>query len=152
MNLASPLPKGIILPPPPVPIGNYLPYRRIGSLLFLSGQGTRDASGTLFTGRVGDDVDVATAYRHARFAGLNLLAVALSALGDLGRVEFVVKLLGMVNAVPSFTDHPRVINGCSDLFAEVFGDSGRHARSAIGVGSLPGGMTVEVEAILAVRD
>jgi len=143
---------GIVLPPPPAPVANYVTSRRVGPLLFVSGQGPREASGLLHTGKVGADVDAAAAYHHARLAGLNLLAIVKNALGDLGRVEFVVKLFGMVNAVPDFGDHPKVINGCSDLFTEVFGDAGRHARSAVGVGSLPGGMTVEVEAIFAVRD
>jgi enamine deaminase RidA (YjgF/YER057c/UK114 family) len=93
---------------------------------------------------------VEEAYIHARTTGLNLLSVAHMALGDLSRVRRVVKLLGMVNAVPEFTDHPRVINGASDLFVSVFGDAGRHARSAVGMGSLPGNITVEIEAILEV--
>jgi enamine deaminase RidA (YjgF/YER057c/UK114 family) len=152
VNDRSPLAAGVVLPPAPKPVANYLPYRRVGPLLFISGQGPRDASGRMHTGKVGADVDVATAYGHARFAGLNVLAIARDALGDLGRIDCVVKLLGMVNAVPAFAEHPKVIDGCSDLFAELLGDSGRHARSAVGVGSLPGGITVEIEAILAVRD
>ncbi len=142
----------IVLPPPPAPIANFIPWRRAGSLLFVSGQGPIDPGGTLHTGKVGQDVDLATAYRHARYAGMNLLAIAQDALGDLGRIDFVAKVFGMVNAVPGFADHPKVIDGCSDLFSEVLGDSGRHARSAVGVGSLPGGITVEIEAIFAVRD
>ena len=90
-------------------------------------------------------------YRRARLVGLGLLAVARKALGSLDCVEAVVKVLGMVNAVPSFAEHPKVINGCSDLFVEVFGDAGRHARSAVGMGSLPGQFSVEIEAIFAVR-
>jgi enamine deaminase RidA (YjgF/YER057c/UK114 family) len=95
---------------------------------------------------------VEEAYAEARLTGLNLLAVAKSALGELGRIEAVVKLLGMVNAEPDFADHPKVINGCSDLLVAVLGEAGRHARSAVGMGSLPNGMAVEIEAILLVRD
>jgi enamine deaminase RidA (YjgF/YER057c/UK114 family) len=144
---------GLVLPPPPAPIANFRTFRRAGNLLFLSGQGPLEADGKLHCGKVGRDVDVATAYGHARLTGLNLLAVTKSALGDLERVDYVVKLLGMVNAMPDFADHPSVINGCSDLFIEVFGNErGEHARSAVGMGSLPGGITVEIEAILAIRD
>jgi len=103
------------------------------------------------TGIVGKDVDVARAYQDARLVGLGLLAAARKALGSLDRVAYVVKLLGMVNAAPGFGDQPKVINGCSDLMVEVFGDAGRHARSAVGMGSLPNNITVEIEAILAVR-
>lgn len=145
--------RGLVLPPPPAPIANFRTFRRAGNLLFLSGQGPLEASGKLHCGKVGRDLGVAEAYRHARLTGLNLLAVAKAALGDLDRVDYVVKLLGMVNAVPDFTDHPQVINGCSDLFIEVFGNEcGEHARSAVGMGSLPGGITVEIEAILAIKD
>ena len=143
---------GVVLPPPPAPIANFLAYRRVGSLLFLSGQGPIDPSGRIHTGKVGEDVDVATAYQHARYAGMNLLSIAREALGDLDRIDFVAKVFGMVNAIPSFADHPKVIDGCSDLFGEVLGDIGRHARSAVGMGSLPGNITVEIEAIFAVKD
>jgi len=120
-------------------------------ILYLSGQGPREPDGFLHTGKVGVDVGLDEAYGHARTTGLNLLSVAHAALGDLGRVARVVKLLGMVNAVPHFADHPRVINGASDLFVAVFGEAGRHARSAVGVGSLPGNITVEIEAVLEIR-
>jgi enamine deaminase RidA (YjgF/YER057c/UK114 family) len=143
---------GIVLPPPPAPIANFLPCRRVGALLFVSGQGPIDADGTARTGKVGADVDLAEAYGHARLAGLNVLAIAQAALGDLARIDFVAKVFGMVNAVPSFTDHPKVIDGCSDLFGEVLGDPGLHARSAVGMGSLPNNITVEIEAIFAIRD
>lgn len=143
---------GIVIPPAPPPIANFLTHVREGNLLFLSGQGPREASGFLHTGKVGAGVTVDEAYGHARLTGINLLAVTREILGDLGRVKRVVKLLGMVNAAPDFGDHPAVINGCSDLFIEVFGERGHHARSAVGVGSLPGGITVEIEAIVAVRE
>lgn len=143
---------GIVVPPSPPPIANFLTHVREGNLLFLSGQGPREADGTLHTGKVGLDVTVAQAYDHARLTGINLLAVLQTTLGDLGRVKRVVKLLGMVNAVPGFGDHPAVINGCSDLFVDVFGARGAHARSAVGVGSLPGNITVEIEAVVAIHD
>lgn len=121
-------------------------------MLYLSGQGPREDDGYLHTGKVGGNVSVEEAYKHARLTGINLLAVMQSALGDLGRVKQVVKLLGMVNAVPDFADHPSVINGCSDLFIDVFGEAGNHARSAVGFGSLPGNITVEIEAIIALKN
>ncbi len=142
---------GIVLPQVPSPVANYVPFRLAGSLLFLSGQGPRDDKGHALTGKVGADVSVEEAYRRARLIGLQLLAATRTALGSLDRVEAVVKVLGMVNAVPQFTDHPKVINGCSDLFVEVLGDAGRHARSAVGMGSLPNQISVEIEAILAVK-
>lgn len=141
---------GLELMTPAVPIANYIPFVLTGPFLYLSGQGPRLPDGTLRTGKVGAQVGVEEAYDHARTTGLNLLSVAHMALGDLGRVTRVVKLLGMVNAIPEFTDHPQVINGASDLLVSVLGDAGRHARSAVGMGSLPGNITVEIEAILEV--
>jgi enamine deaminase RidA (YjgF/YER057c/UK114 family) len=141
---------GLELMVPAEPIGTYVPFVLSGSILYLSGQGPREPDGSLSQGKVGADVSIEEAYLHARTTGLNLLSVAHMALGDLGRVRRVVKLLGMVNATPEFTEHPLVINGASDLFVAVFADVGRHARSAVGMGSLPGNITVEVEAILEV--
>jgi enamine deaminase RidA (YjgF/YER057c/UK114 family) len=141
---------GIELPPVPTPIANFVSWRQAGNLLYLSGQGPRE-NGQMLVGKVPNQVTVTEAYRRARLVGLGLLAAARAALGSLDRVDFVVKLLGMVNAHPDFTDHPQVINGCSDLFVEVFGDAGKHARSAVGMGSLPNGISVEIEAILAVK-
>jgi enamine deaminase RidA (YjgF/YER057c/UK114 family) len=142
---------GLALPNVPSPVANYVPYRLAGNLLFLSGQGPRDDKGNMLTGKVGAEVSVEEAYRRARLIGLQLLSATRQALGSLDRVEAVLKVLGMVNAVPEFKDHPKVINGCSDLFVEVLGDAGRHARSAVGMGSLPNQISVEIEAILAVR-
>ncbi|MGI8962230.1 MAG: RidA family protein [Bryobacteraceae bacterium] len=142
---------GITLPDTPIPMANYVPYTRTGNLLFLSGQGPRVGQKEFKTGKVGSDVTAEEAYDHARLAGIQLLAVAQHALGDLGRVRRVVRLLGLVNGTPEFQKQPQVINGCSDLFVEVFGEAGRHARSAIGAGSLPGNITVEIEAILEVE-
>jgi enamine deaminase RidA (YjgF/YER057c/UK114 family) len=102
-------------------------------------------------GRLGKDASVEQGYEAARLTGLQLLAVAKAALGDLSRVEAMVKLLGMVNAEPDFGDHPKVINGCSDLMVEVLGEAGRHARSAVGMGSLPNRIMVEIEAILLIK-
>ena len=142
---------GLVLPDSPVPVANYVPYRWAGNLLYLSGQGPRQANGTYRPGRLGRDATIEEGYADARLTGLNLLAAAKAALGELSRIEAVVKLLGMVNAEPGFSDHPKVINGCSDLLVEVLGEAGRHARSAVGMGSLPNRMTVEIEAILLVR-
>ncbi|MBB4441944.1 enamine deaminase RidA (YjgF/YER057c/UK114 family) [Rhizobium leguminosarum] len=142
---------GIALPPPPPPIANFVTHVIEGNMLYLSGQGPREADGFMHAGKVGGGVSVEAAYGHARLTGINLLAVMQDALGDLSRVKRVVKLLGMVNAVPDFEDHPSVINGCSDLLIEVFGPAGEHARSAVGFGSLPGNITVEIEAIVALH-
>ena len=142
---------GLTLPVAPTPVANYVPYRWAGNLLYLSGQGPRRTDGTYKAGRLGRDMTIEEGYQEARLTTLNMLAVAKAALGDLSRIEAVVKLLGMVNAEPDFGDHPKVINGCSDLLVEVLGEAGRHARSAVGMGSLPNRMAVEIEAILLVR-
>lgn len=141
---------GITLPAVPRPAGNYVHAVQTGNLLFLSGKGPFTPDGATPTGKVGRDVGKEAAYQHARSVGLVLIAVMKEALGDLERVNRVVKLLGMVNAAPEFGEHPAVINGCSDLFVEVFGDKGRHARSAVGMGGLPNGITVEIECIVEV--
>lgn len=142
---------GIELPRPPKPIANFVTFAEENGFLYLSGQGPRAADGTLHTGKVGDTVSLGEAYAHAWLTGINLIAAMKLALGDLGRVRRVVKLLGMVNATPDFQDHPKVINGCSDLMVEVFGERGKHARSAVGLSSLPGNITVEIEAVVAVN-
>jgi enamine deaminase RidA (YjgF/YER057c/UK114 family) len=138
----------IELPPIPKPAGQYVHAVRTGNLLFLAGKGPHNPDGSTPKGKVGRDVPTEEAYKHARSVGLTLIAVMKETLGSLDRVKRVVKVLGMVNAVPEFGDQPKVINGCSDLFVEVFGENGKHARSAVGMGSLPGGMTVEIEAIV----
>ena len=140
---------GLTLPQLPKPIGNYVPFKRAGDLIFLSGQGPRRPDGSPITGKVGRDVTVEEAYEHAKLIGLGLLAAAKLAAGDLDKVE-VLKVLGMVNAVPEFKDQPKVINGCSDLFVAVLGERGRHARSAVGMGSLPNQISVEIEAVMGV--
>ena len=138
---------GLTLPEVPKPIANYVPFKLDGATIYLSGQGPRKPDGTYHVGKVGRDVTWQEAYEHARITALGLLAAARAAAGELGRVE-IVKVFGMVNAIPEFADHPRVINGCSDLLVEVLGERGRHARSAVGMGSLPNGMTVEIEAVM----
>ena len=132
----------IELPPLPKPGGNYVHAVRTGNLLFLAGKGPSNPDGSVPKGKVGRDVSTEEGYRHARSVGLVLLAAMQDNLGSLDRVRRVVKVLGMVNSAPEFGEQPSVINGCSDLFVEVFGDNGRHARSAVGMGALPGGMTV----------
>jgi enamine deaminase RidA (YjgF/YER057c/UK114 family) len=140
---------GITLPDAPAPGANYVPYVISGSLVFISGQISRDESG-LILGKVGAGMDAATAAGAARHCALALIAQLRAACGgDLDRVAQVVKLTGFVNATPDFTDHPKVINGASDLMVEVFGDKGRHARAAVGTVSLPLGVAVEVEGVFA---
>lgn len=142
---------GLVLPDLPTPLANYVPFKICDNVLYLSGQGPRRNDGTMLTGKVGLDVTVAEAYEHAKLVGLGLLAAAKAAAGELSRIE-VLKVLGMVNAVPDFTDQPKVINGCSDLFVAVLGERGRHARSAVGMGSLPQQITVEIEAVMRIHD
>lgn len=142
---------GLVLPPTPKPMGNYVPWRIGGGLLFLSGVGPRTADGTTVTGRVGSAVSVEQAIYGARLCGLTLLSNMRAALGSLDRVDTVLKVLGMVYAEPDFGEHPKVINGCTDLFVDVLGENGRPARSAVGMGSLPGNISVEIEAIVLIK-
>ncbi len=142
---------GIVLPTLPKPVANYLPYRLAGTVLYLAGQGPRDEKGNAMTGKLGAEISIEEGYRRARRVGLGLLAAMRDALGTLDRVDYIVKLLGMVNAVPDFNNSPKVINGCSDLFVEVFGEAGRHARSAVGHVMLPNQISVEIEGIVAVK-
>jgi enamine deaminase RidA (YjgF/YER057c/UK114 family) len=139
----------LTLPTVPTPVANYVPFKRDGNTIYLSGQGPRKPDGGYHLGKVGGEVTVEQAYEHAKIVGLGLLAAAKMAAGSLDKVE-VIKVLGMVNGVAEFADQPKVINGCSDLFVAVLGDRGRHARSAVGMGSLPNNMTVEIEAIMRV--
>ena len=143
---------GIELPAPPQPVGNYVAGARVGNLLFMSGCGPRQPDGSSLTGKVGETMDVEEARAAARVTGLNMLANIRSILGSLDKVQRVVKVLGMVNAVPGFTQQPKVIDGFSDLFVELYGEAGRGARSAVGMGSLPFQIPVEVEMILEVGD
>jgi enamine deaminase RidA (YjgF/YER057c/UK114 family) len=140
------------LPNPAAPIANYIPAVRSGNLLFLSGQICQWNGERRFLGKLGAEISLEQGKEAAKLCGLNLLAQAKRALdGDLDRVVRVVRLGGFVNAVPGFGDQPQVVNGASDLMVAVIGDAGRHARTAVGVGSLPGGAAVEIDAVLEVR-
>jgi enamine deaminase RidA (YjgF/YER057c/UK114 family) len=141
---------GIELAVPTTPMGTYVNAVRTGNLLYLAGKGPGLPGKKLPVGKVGRDFSKEQAYQYARETGLSLIAVMKAELGDLDRVKRIVKLLGMVNAVPEFGEQPEVINGCSDLLVEVFGERGRHARSAVGMASLPRGIPVEIECIVEI--
>ena len=141
---------GIELPEPPPPVGNYIGAVTVGNLVFLSGHGPRSASGEYSSGKVGGELTPEQGQEEARQVGLNMLATLRAEIGDLDRVRRVVKVLGMVNAAPDFRNHPKVIDGFSDLMVEVFGEKGRGARSAVGMGSLPFQIPVEVEMIVEI--
>jgi enamine deaminase RidA (YjgF/YER057c/UK114 family) len=144
---------GIVLPPPPQPRFTYIPANRTGNLLYLSGQDARDANGVLIhEGKVGSDLTIEQGREAARQVIINCLAVMKGYLGDLDRVVKIVKLLGFVNSAPGFGDQPSVMNGASDLLVDVFGENGRHARSAIGTSDLPFHTPVEIEIIVEIRD
>ena len=142
---------GITLPKPPAPVASYVPAVITGNLVFISGQVCTDGKGNFITGKVGAELDLEQGKAAARSCGLNTLAQLQAALGDLDRVKRCVKLVGFVNSVPDFRDHPKVINGASDLMFEVFGEAGKHARSAVGAGSLPLNTSVEVESIFEIE-
>ena len=143
---------GIELAKPTTPMGSYVNAVRTGNLLYMAGKGPGQPGHPLPVGKVGRDFTVEEAYEHARSVGLSIIAAIKAELGDLDRVKRIVKVLGMVNAIPEFGQQPEVINGCSDLFVSVFGERGRHARSAVGMASLPRGIPVEIEVILEVED
>jgi enamine deaminase RidA (YjgF/YER057c/UK114 family) len=138
---------GLDLSHPPAPVGNYVGGVIAGKLLFMSGHGPRRDDGTYIQGKVGINLNMDEAYQAARQVGISMLSSMKALLGDLDKVNRAVKVLGMVNATPEFGDHPKVVNGFSDLMVAVFGESGRHARSAVGMGSLPMNIPVEVEAV-----
>jgi enamine deaminase RidA (YjgF/YER057c/UK114 family) len=140
------------LPPAPAPVATYVTALRHGDLLYISGHGPLRSDGTLHTGKVGVDLDIEQGRAAARQTGLAILATVRAHLGSLDRVDRLVKVLGMVNCTPDFVEHPKVINGFSDLMVEVFGEAGKAARSAVGMGSLPANIAVEIEAIFKVRD
>ena len=140
------------LPPAPKPVATYVTAVRHGDLLYVSGHGPLRTDGTLHTGRLGADLAVPAGADAARQTGLAILATLRHHLGSLDKVVRLVKVLGMVNCTPEFHEQPKVINGFSDLMVEVFGESGKGARSAVGMGGLPSGMAVEVEAIFQVKD
>lgn len=141
---------GLELPEPQQPVANYVSAVRAGDLLFLAGHGPMGAGGTIILGKLGRELDVAAGAEAARLCGLGLLAAMRAELGSLDRVARIVKLLVMVNCAPGFNDTPSVANGCSDLMVEVFGDAGRHARSAVGMAELPFDIAVEIEAVVQV--
>ena len=141
---------GLTVPVPPPPGGNYIPARRTGNVVFLSGVTPSRPDGTAFKGKLGRDLTVEEGYAAAQNCALKLLANLKKEIGDLDKVTKVIKLLGMVNSDPDFTQPPAVVNGCSDLLVEVLGEKGRHARSAVGLATLPGGVAVEIEMIVEV--
>lgn len=141
---------GIQLDSLSTPVANYVHVVRSGNLLFLAGKGSRNDDGSLMTGKLGSDLSVEEGYRGARSCAISHLSVLKAELGDLRKVKRVVKVLGMVNSSPEFGDQPEVVNGYSDLMVEVFGDRGKHARSAVGMGALPRNLAVEVEVIVEV--
>jgi len=145
---------GIVLTPPPQPIANFVPAVRVGKLMYLSGNGPRLANGSFITGKLGSkpgQLTVDVGYQAARVTMINQLAVLKVELGELKKVKRIVKVFGMVNSDPDFTDHPRVINGGSDLLVDVFGECGKHARSAVGMVSLPFNIAVEIDMVVELR-
>lgn len=154
MNIEAKLAsQGLVLPAPPRPAGNYVGWAQVESLLFVGGNvGRLNGQPLKYTGKVGAEVTLPQAYEMARHCALNHLAAIKAALGDLDRVERIVKVLGYVNVAPGFTDMPKVVNGESDLLVELWGDRGRHARAAVGVASLSREAPVETEVIVQIRD
>ncbi len=142
---------GLTLPTLAAPVANYVPVVQTGNLLVISGQITLKDGKPAYLGRLGETLTVEDGYQAARLCGLNLIAQIKGAIGDLDRVARIVRLGGFVACTPDFTDHPKVINGASDLMVEVFGDAGRHARAAVGAPSLPLGVSVEVEGLVEIR-
>ena len=143
---------GIQLITPTPPIANYVKAVRVGNMVYLSGHGPDKPEGGLVTGKVGSDLTWEQAKDAARLTGISLLSTLKAEIGDLNKVKRIVKVLGMVNAIPSFEQHPQVINGCSDLMVEVFGENGKHARSAVGMCSLPKNIAVEIEMIVELKE
>ena len=144
---------GISLPDSPAPIANYVPVVRTGNLIYLSGVGpTAKPDGSAYIGKIDSQLTIEEGYDAARLTAVNMIARLKGYLGDLDRVVQIVKVLSMVNADLDFTEPPAVTNGCSDLLVEVFGESGRHARAAVGVATLPGGMPIEIEMIVEISD
>ena len=144
---------GITLPISPAPVANYVPVVRTGNLIYLSGVGPPpQPDGSEYKGKLGDSISLEEGYDSARLTAINLIARLKGYLDDLDRVTQIIKLLAMVNSTPDFTEPPAVANGCSDLLVEVFGEKGRHASSAIGVATLPGGMPIEIELIAEISD
>ncbi len=143
---------GLVLPPVSKPIANYVKFVRTGNLIFLAGHGPTKTDGTNITGKVGKDLTVEQGYEAAKITALSLIATLKDALGNLSKVKRIVKVNGYVNCLPEFTDHPKVINGCSDLLVLIFGDKGKHARAAMGMVALPSNIAVEIEMVVEVED
>ena len=143
---------GIVLPPTPSPMANYVSVQRAGNMLYFSGCGPMDGKTPLYQGRVGAELTAEQGYEAARLSAINLISQLKHAVGDLDRVRKFVKVLAFVASAPDFTEQPSVMNGASDLFVEVFGDRGRHARSAVGTSVLPFNIPVEIEMIVEVED
>jgi len=144
--------KAIALPEPQKPVANYVNVVRVGNLLFLAGKGPTKPDGSNITGKVGKDLTIEQGYEAARLTAINHLAVLKAELGSLNKVKRIVKVLGMVNCTEGFGDQPKVINGYSDLMVEIFGEKGKHARSAVGMYALPLNIAVEVEVVVEVED
>lgn len=144
--------KGIQLIPPSKPVANYVNAVRVGNLLYLSGKGPTKPDGSYITGKIGKDLTIEQGYEAARLTAINHLSVIKTELGSLNKVKRIVKVLGMVNCTEDFKDQPKVINGYSDLMVEIFGDKGKHARSAVGINALPFGIAVEVEVIVEIEE
>ncbi|TNF75846.1 MAG: RidA family protein [Acidobacteria bacterium] len=142
---------GIELPTPPAPVANYVRAVTTGNLVFLAGHGPLKPDGTYVTGKLGKDLTIEEGYEAARFTAIAMLASLKAEIGDLDRVRRIVKVTGMVNSDPAFTQQPKVINGCSDLLVSIFGDQGKHARAAVGMASLPIGIAVEIEMVVEVE-
>lgn len=142
---------GIKLPEPTKPMANYVKAVRTGNLIYLAGHGPTKPDGSNITGKVGRDLTIEEGYQAARLTAINLIATLKSEVGDLNKVKRIVKVLGMVNCHSDFTEQPKVINGASDLFVGLFGDKGKHARSAVGMGSLPSNIAVEIEIVVEVE-
>lgn len=144
--------KGIVLTTPGTPVANYVHAVRVGNLLYLAGKGPSKPDGSSVTGKVGKDLTLEQGYEAARLVAINHLAVLKAELGSLNNVKRIVKVLGMVNCTEDFKDQPKVLNGYSDLMVEIFGEKGKHARSAVGMHALPSNIAVEVEVIVEVED
>ncbi len=142
---------GLTIPSPAKPAGSYKPCLIVDNIAYISGQGPLLEDGTFAKGVIGKDVDIETGQKHAQRCGLAILSALKNEVGDLDKVEQLMKITGFVNCISDFTQQPSIINGCSDLMKEVFGDKGVHARAAVGVNSLPLGFTVEIEAIFKIR-
>jgi enamine deaminase RidA (YjgF/YER057c/UK114 family) len=144
--------KGIVLVTPSNPVANYVNCVRVGNLLYLAGKGPQKADNTYITGKIGKDLTTEQGYEAARISAINHLSVLKNELGSLNKVKRIVKVLGMVNCAEDFKDQPKVINGYSDLMVEIFGEKGKHARSAVGMYSLPFNMAVEIEVIVEIEE